>query len=145
MARKDEISFKEQSVIRAKLKKRSIHGFMSFADFFIKTQEHICKRSLSTPLKDVLENTPIMKHAGYNKLLLDCSNNYPSDIEYYCDVDKDIYSDDEVIVDSDSKRYKIYIQNLNYMFGYRQHSPTYFYKVMNYNYPRHHLLSNLQL
>jgi hypothetical protein len=99
MARGDDLTFAQRAANKAKLKQRALVGFYRFAKQYIslnasQDNTHISLGNVSKVF-NILKNTPILKSANYNQLSLDIADMYPSDIEYFCDLDCS-YSDDEV-------------------------------------------------
>ena len=99
MARGDDLTFAQRAANKAKLKRRALFGFYRFAKHYIslnasQDNQHI-SLGKTTKVFNILKNTPILKSSNYNELSLEIADTYPSDIEYFCDLDCS-YSDDEV-------------------------------------------------
>ena len=109
MARKNDKLLKQSAKVQAQLKRRALTGFYRFAKNYIskdasQSNNHICLGN-NPRLFNTLRNTPILKSPKYNDLSVEIADMYPSDIEFYCNLDCDFSDEEETVEVKHNTRY----------------------------------------
>ena len=105
MARKNDKLLKQSAEVQAKLKRRALL-------VFIASQNTISQKTLVNRTNifvwvttHTLRNTPILKSSMYNDLSVEIADMYPSDIEFYCNLDCEFSDEEETVEVKHNTRY----------------------------------------